>query len=184
VKPDGDSQSAPIERLLAAAANRDAIAFRRLYEATSGKLFAIILRIIGNRGIAEEVLQETYVKVWQNAEKFSPDAGKPIVWLSAVARNAAIDRLRGERIARASGSDDEAVLARLAAPDAIDIGSREALRRCLSGLDEEAQRCVVLAYCSGFSREELAERFGRPVGTIKTLLHRSLKQLRECLERQ
>ena len=176
--------AATLERLLAEAARRDAAAFQRLYEATAPKLLGAILRIIGNRGIAEEVLQEAYVKVWQNAGKYAPEAGKPMVWLHAVARNCAIDRIRTERIARASGPDDESLLARLAAPGTLDIGAREALRACLSGLDEEAQRCVVLAYCSGYSREELAERFDKPVGTIKTLLYRSLKALRACLERQ
>jgi RNA polymerase sigma-70 factor (ECF subfamily) len=178
------SAPAELEGLLAATARRDGAAFRRLYDATAPKLLGAILRIIGNRGIAEEVLQEAYVKVWQNAEKYAPEAGKPMVWLHAVARNCAIDRIRSERISRASGPDDETVLARLAAPGGIDVPAREALRACLSGLDEEARACVLLAYCSGYSREELAERFGKPVGTVKTLLHRSLKALRACLERQ
>jgi RNA polymerase sigma-70 factor (ECF subfamily) len=178
------SEPAALQELLAATARREADAFRRLYDASAPKLLAIILRIVGSRAMAEEVLQETYVKVWQNAGKYAPDAGKPLVWLGAIARNSAIDRLRGERISRMSGPDDESVLARLAAPGSGDPGLRDALRRCLSGLDEEAQRCVVLAYCSGFSREELAERFNKPVGTIKTLLHRSLRMLRVCLENQ
>ena len=79
---------------------------------------------------------------------------------------------------------DEAVLDRLPAPAAEDPALRQALEACLEGLDEEARTCVLLAYCSGYSREELAERFDRPVGTIKTLLHRNLRLLRACLERE
>lgn len=172
-----------LESLLLAAARGDRAAFRALYDASAPKLFGVVLRIVRNRQVAEDVLQETYVKVWQSAERFSPEAGRPLPWLAAIARNAAIDRIRSEKIDRTSTSDD-AVLERLAAPASGDPAMRQALRKCLDGLDAEARDCVVLAYCSGYSREELAERFGRPVGTIKTLLHRSTRLLRACLERE
>ncbi len=171
-----------LPQLLEAISRGDRVAFRKLYEATAPKLFGVILRITSNRSVAEEVLQETYVKVWQNAERFTPEAGKPITWLTAIARNGAIDRIRSERIERQRSDDDEAILDRLPSPSSGDPAAREALRLCLSGLAEEAQSCVVLAYCSGYSREELAERFGRPVATIKTILHRSIKMLRDCLD--
>jgi RNA polymerase sigma factor (sigma-70 family) len=167
--------------LLQRAAAGDHAAFRTLYEATAPKLFAIVLRIVRNRPVAEEVLQETYVNVWQKAERFSPEAGDPMAWLTTIARNRAIDRIRSERIDRAS-TTDESILDRLVAPGTGDPAMREALRRCLDGLEEEARNCVILAYCQGYSREELAERFGRPVGTIKTLLYRSTRLLRECLD--
>jgi RNA polymerase sigma-70 factor (ECF subfamily) len=176
---DGTSLSG----LLEAVASGDRVAFRMLYEATAPKLFGVVLRITRNRSLAEEVLQDTFVKVWQKAERFTPDAGQPMAWLTAIARNRAIDRLRSERFDRVDGSDDD-ILARLPAPAAGDPATRRALLLCLSGLDEEARACVILAYCSGFSREELAKRFKRPVGTIKTLLHRSIKLLRDCLERE
>ncbi len=152
--------------MLRASAAGDRAAFRRLYEATAPKLFAIVLRIARDRAIAEEVLQETYVRVWRNAERFNPEAGQPMAWLAAIARNRAIDRIRSERVAPTAGAGDDSALERLAAPGSGDPAMREALRACLSSLDEEARTCVVLAYCSGLSREELAERFKRPVGTI------------------
>ena len=168
--------------LLDATSRGDHAAFRRLYEATASKLFGIVLRITQNRAIAEEVLQETYVRIWQKAERFSPDAGQPIAWLSAIARNRAIDRVRSERIDRRIDLGEDDILERLPAVPSGDVVAQESLRICLSGLDEEARRCVVLAYCAGLSREELADRFNRPVGTIKTILHRSIKLLRACLE--
>lgn len=178
------SEEGGLPELLQATSRGDRGAFHRLYEATAPKLFGIVLRITSNRSVAEEVLQETYLKVWQNAERFAPDAGKPITWLAAIARNAAIDRIRSERIERQRSDDDQAILDRLPSPSSGDPAARNALRLCLSGLDEDAQSCVVLAYCSGFSREELATRFDRPVGTIKTMLHRSIKLLRDCLDRR
>jgi RNA polymerase sigma factor (sigma-70 family) len=170
--------------LLEATSRGDREKFRALYEATAPKLFGLVLRITRNRAIAEEVLQETYIKIWQNAERFTPEAGQPMAWLAAIARNRAIDRLRSERADRFKDPGEDDLLERLPAQGSADPIARESLRICLSGLDDEARSCVVLAYCSGFSREELAERFNRPVGTIKTVLHRSIKLLRACLERE
>jgi RNA polymerase sigma-70 factor (ECF subfamily) len=171
-----------LQDLLEATSRGDHAAFRALYQATAPKLFGVVLRITRNRPMAEEVLQETYVKIWRNAERFTPEAGQPMAWLSAIARNRAIDRIRSEKLERSRVTEDESVLERLATPGSGDVVIQESLRTCLSQLDEEARNCVILAYCSGFSREELAERFGRPVGTIKTLLHRSVRLLKACLE--
>ncbi len=176
------TEAGGLPELLEATSRGDRGAFRQLYEATAPKLFGIVLRITSNRSVAEEVLQETYIKVWQNAERFTPEAGKPMTWLAAIARNGAIDRIRSERIERQRSDDDQAILDRLPSPFSGDPAARDALRLCLGRLEQDAQSCIVLAYCSGFSREELAERFGRPVNTIKTILHRSIKMLRECLD--
>jgi RNA polymerase sigma-70 factor (ECF subfamily) len=169
-----------LSMLLRSAAEGDQAALRALYQQTAPKLFGIILRILRNRSIAEEVLQETFVRVWQNADRFTPEAGQPLAWLATIARNKAIDRLRAEKFARQEVPEGS-VMPQLAfeSPDPV---LRDSLRACLDELDEEARECVVLAYCHGLSREELAERFGRPVGTIKTLIHRSMKLLRACLE--
>lgn len=171
-----------LENLLEETSRGNHAAFRALYDAVSPKLFGVVLRITRNRSMAEEVLQETFVKVWQKAERFSPEAGQPMAWLAAIARNRAIDRIRAEKLERSRAPDEEPDLERLVAPDTGDPATREALRKCLGQLDDEARNCVILAYCSGFSREELAERFGRPVGTIKTLLFRSVRLLKACLE--
>jgi RNA polymerase sigma-70 factor, ECF subfamily len=182
LKQETATEPAALADLLAATSRGDKAAFGALYEATAAKLFGIVLRIIGNRSIAEEVLQDTYLKVWRNAERFRAEAGHPMAWLAAIARHQAIDRIRAEKIER-NRDDDADVLDRLAAPS-DDPALRGALSTCLTALDEEARSCVVLAYCSGYSREELAERFNRPVGTIKTLLHRSMKLLKACLEKE
>ncbi len=172
-----------LQRMLSKVAAGDREAFRALYDATSPKLFGIVLRITGNRAEAEEILQDAYVRVWRKASLYRPEAGQPMAWLAAIARNAALDRIRASRIERARSDYDESILERLAAPEVNPV-TRQSLRQCLGALDEEARRCVILAYCSGYSREELAEQFGRPVGTIKTLLHRTTKALKACLEQE
>jgi len=172
--------------LLGRVAAGDRGAFERLYAATSAKLFGIVLRISRDRATAEDVLQETFVRIWRNAPRYDAASGRPVTWMAAIARNAAIDAVRRRRIldARISPDGDEDALA--AVPDpaalAVDPGDREALRTCLGRLEAEHRDCVMLAYLDGLSREELAERFGRPVGTIKTWLHRALARLKDCLE--
>ena len=171
--------------LLEATARGDRAAFRALYEATAPKLLRHHpayhpQQVDGGRGAAGDLRQDL-------AEGRALLAGSRAA--DGVARG---DRPQprdrpdplGEGRAAAALGDDEAILERLAAPAAGDPAMRRGLRTCLAGLDEEARDCVVLAYCSGYSREELAERFKRPVGTIKTLLHRSLRLLRACLERE
>lgn len=162
-------------------------AFAALYDATAAKLFGIVLRILNDRGRAEEVLQEAYLRIWRNADRFDPTAGRPITWMAAIAHNAAIDARRRNGPATVSsvtnGDGDETdIFADIADPtEAPDGADLEALRKCLGQLDKDHRTCVLLAYYEGWSREELSEKFDRPVGTIKTWLHRALAALKLCL---
>jgi RNA polymerase sigma-70 factor (ECF subfamily) len=171
--------------LLANVARRDRRAFAALYAATSPKLFGIVLRILKRRDIAEEVLQEVYVRVWERAADFDPARGSAIAWLATIARNRALDEAR--RQTAVSIEDRPDVLE--VADDAEDALSQLArsedgqrLLGCIAGLEPERRELVLLAYFQGLGREALAERFKRPVGTIKTWLHRSLAQLKKCLD--
>ncbi|TGD99892.1 sigma-70 family RNA polymerase sigma factor [Methylobacterium nonmethylotrophicum] len=166
-----------------AAGRQDAL--RALYERTAPKLFGLILRIVRDRGTAEDVLQDAYLRVWQNAGRYAPEAGRPMAWLAAIARHRAIDLMRqkGEVPMRA-GDDEEDWLQRIADPRdrEAEFLSRDALLTCLARLDPVQRDCVVRAYCEGLSREELAVRYDRPVNTVKTWLHRGLALLRGCLD--
>jgi RNA polymerase sigma-70 factor (ECF subfamily) len=185
--PDGTPGTAAAERdlaaLIGAVAAGDSAAFRALYDATSPKLFGILLRIIGSRAEAEDVLQDTYVRIWRKAGQYRPEAGKPMAWLAAIARHGALDLVRAAKPGRLRSVDDDDMLERLQVEE-LNPATRQSLRQCLETLDEESRRCILLAYCSGYSREELAAGFGRPVGTIKTLLHRTVRALKTCLERE
>lgn len=173
-----------LERLLSATAAGDRVAFRALYERTSAKLYGVVLRICRDPGIAQDVLQETFVKVWTRAVGYQPGEGKPITWLAAIARNAAIDSIRRRRdVVLGMDEQGRALIDDFdRAVETLDPADAQALRGCLGGLEETQRNCIVLAYCEGFSREELAERFDRPVGTIKTWLHRGLASLKTCLD--
>ncbi|PNG26022.1 sigma-70 family RNA polymerase sigma factor [Methylocella silvestris] len=176
---------ASLADLIAATADGDRDAFQALYNATSGKLFAIILRIIRNKSTAEDILQDVYLRVWRNASSYAPEAGPPMAWLNSIARNRTIDVLRRKSFFAPPMPDETDWYEKIASPrdeeaDLIDIG---ALRHCLGAIEEPNRSCVLLAYYEGYSREELAARFDKPVNTIKTWLHRSLLALRACLDK-
>jgi len=174
-----------LETLLVAVGSRDAIAFRRLYDAAAPKLLGIILRIVKSKSAAEEVLQDVFLRIWQNAESFSPQTAPARAWMNSIARNRAIDVIRKKGFVPVSGAADTSDWLERVAEDRNreqDMIDNVSLRRCLEGIDGRARSCVLLAYYEGFSREELAVRFDRPVNTIKTWLHRSLATLRECLD--
>ena len=174
--------------LLQSVAAGDRRAFRDLYDATSPKLLGIAVRILRDKALAEEILQDVYLRVWRNANRYSPEAGAPMTWLSTIARNRAIDVVRSrkaEPIAAApAGDEDGGWLESLADPagEGVDRVDAQALQQCLGQVEGELRHCLVLAYCEGYSREELADRFGRNVNTIKTWLRRGLAALRVCLD--
>ena len=175
-----------LESLLAATANGDRAAFKVLYERSSAKLFGVVLRILRNRQKAEDVLQDVYLKVWQKAGTYDPAQGKPITWMATIARNRAIDIIRATRPEQTVDEPgDEEQIFRLGGQDAenVDLSDLESLRFCLGEMKEDDRNYVLLAYYEGYSREELAERFESPIGTIKTRLRRGLIALRSCLER-
>ena len=170
--------------LLASVAKGDEAAFERLYAATRAKLFGVVLRILRRQDLAEEVIQEAYVKIWNNAGQFNPGMASPITWMVSIARNRAIDvvRKRGET------SIEEEPAAMEVASDTPDPLARremtEELKRileCVGQLDPERQKLVLLAYYNRWSREQLAEKFDTPLNTVKTWLRRSMLEIRECL---
>ncbi|MGI9384669.1 MAG: sigma-70 family RNA polymerase sigma factor [Methyloligellaceae bacterium] len=175
-----------LNALIAATASGDQAAFRRLYDATASKLLGVLIRILKRRDLAEEVLQEVFLRIWQRAETYDARQGAPFAWMVTIARNRAIDVTR-KRVESALGEGDDDV--RLVeqslrvASDMPDVADRESLRACLEELQPRQRECVILAYCYGYTREELAEKYDVPTGTLKTWVRRALLALRACLER-
>jgi RNA polymerase sigma-70 factor, ECF subfamily len=170
--------------LLAAVAKGDQAAFERLYEATRAKLYGAALRILRRADLADEVIQETYLKVWNSAGQFDPAIASPITWMLAIARNRAIDLVR-KKSEISLEEQPEAMQVPAESPDPLaNRMVSEELKRllaCMGALDEERRRLVLLAYYSGLSRDQLAAKFDKPVNTIKTWLRRALLDIRECL---
>lgn len=170
--------------LIAAVAKGDEAAFERLYVATRAKLYGVVLRILRRQDLAEEVVQEAYVKIWHSAGQFNPALASPITWMTSIAHNRAIDIVRK----RTETSLEEEPSAMEVAAESTDPMARremtEELKRlleCVGRLEPDRQKLVLLAYYNGWSREQLADKFATPVNTVKTWLRRSLLDIRECL---
>jgi RNA polymerase sigma-70 factor (ECF subfamily) len=170
--------------LLAAVAKGDEAAFERLYQATRAKLYGVVLRILRRADLADAVMQEAYLEVWSSAGQFDPALASPITWMLAIARNRAVDVVRGKS---ATPMEEEPEAMRAAADTPDPLAEREMsdelkrLLACMGRLDPKRRRLVLLAYYGGSSREELAAAFDRPSNTIKTWLRRALFDIRECL---
>ncbi|WP_118858476.1 sigma-70 family RNA polymerase sigma factor [Sphingomonas mesophila] len=179
-----DEARRELAALFPAIASGDRRAFAALYQRTSAKLYGVALRILGSETDAQEVLQDVYVSVWRNAGRFRADRASPITWLAVLARNRAIDRIRGRKPAAASldeaghpASDDLNALEQLE-----QAGERERLDHCLGELDEQPRRAIVAAFLDGASHSQLAQREAVPLGTLKSRIRRALIALRMCLE--
>lgn len=163
--------------LLAACALCDRRAFAELYQQTAAKLFAVALRILNNPSLAEEALQESFVKIWQHAGDYRPQRGRPMTWLTSVVRNQTLDTLRRQPRTLPLIDNDGASGT---APDPA-LAADDSLKRCLERLGTSQRQCVLLAYCEGYTHEELSARLEKPLGTVKTWVRRSLQSLRGCL---
>lgn len=179
------SPSQRLARLLALSAEGDRSAFAELYEATSAKLYGVALRILRRSDLAEEAVQDAYVRIWRRAADFDPQRASAIAWMAAIARNRALDVARLKRELPLEAAPDQADVAVDAPSPEAETELSDELRRlgaCLGELDEDRREAVLLAYRSGWSREELSARYDKPVATVKTWLRRSLMSLRRCLE--
>jgi RNA polymerase sigma-70 factor, ECF subfamily len=174
-----------VSGLISRVALRDRPAFDRLYQSTSSKLFGVCLRILRERAEAEDALQEIYVKVWGRAERFAASDASPVSWLTAIARNHCIDRIRARKAPSVSIDDALEIADTGMDPEAHAVNRGEGARidRCMGELDEQRAQAVRAAYVEGHSYEDLARRFNVPLNTMRTWLRRSLLKLKECLEK-
>lgn len=177
-----------VEELIARVALRDRRAFEALYARTSGKLFGVCLRVLSERSAAEDALQDAYIKVWHGAGSYRAGRYSPMTWLIAVARNAAIDRLRARRAGEArraplAAAGDPADSAPGPERRVIAASEAERIAACLGELDDRHAEAVRGAYLEGHTYAALAERHGVPINTMRSWLRRSLVKLRECMTR-
>ena len=167
----------------------DLRSFEELYRRFSGMLFATIFRILNQQEAAEDVLQEVFLQIWEKAPLYDPVRGKPLTWIVTLARNKAIDRLRStqrshrlqsevEREAQAFDPAEERNSADTL--EAVEQGKlvREAVRK----LSKDQREAISLAFFSGLTQTEIAERLGEPLGTVKARIRRGMMRLREVLK--
>jgi RNA polymerase sigma-70 factor (ECF subfamily) len=190
-----------IKRLLLRAAARDegsGEAFGRLYRLTAALVLGVAQRVVNRRELAEEVLHDTFVKIWNAAGTFDPLANQPVAWMVSIARNRALDvvasadHARVESVSDLAGENDsDEVLDRFFDWSGDAAGAEEAedqrrargfLRRCMGELAAVERQALVLAYHHGMSHGDLAAHLAKPLGTVKTWIRRGMDNLRQCVE--
>lgn len=188
----GDSGSSIDLHLLERVVARDAAAVTELYDRHSSLLFGVIMRILRSRPDAEEVLQEVFVRVWTRAEMYDGRIGAAAAWLTRIARNRAIDRLRAAR-ARGAGDatpadlgevGEAAIPSTLPSPEvaAAMVEKGDFLRDALTTLSHDQRTLIEAAFFDGYTHRELADRFGLPLGTVKARIRTGMLALRARLE--
>lgn len=159
-------------------------ALRQLYDATSAKLFGVCLRILSDREESEDVLQEVYVTIWHRADRFDGSRASVMTWVSTIARNRAIDKLRARGpMAYADPVEDLEIPDDAVSAEALLVTAGEAgrLRHCLSELDPRTEAVIRTAFFEGVTYEALARRMDAPLGTVKSWVRRGLAKLKGCL---
>jgi len=184
-----------IKRLVVATALRgqgSAEAFEALYRMCAPFLLGIARRMVGRRELAEEIVHDSFVRIWQSAGSFDPTSVQPLAWMVTIVRNRAIDVLESHDVSRVDALDPDAPGDALDAlfdwaPDpeqGLDVERRaRLLRDCLATLQAAERQSLVLAYAHGMSHRDLATHLRKPLGTVKTWIRRGLVNLRDCVER-
>lgn len=170
--------------LLQAAGRGDQAAFERLYRLTSSRLLAVALRFLRDRGLAEDVLQEAFVAIWQHASDFSPDRSAASTWMTTIVRNRCLDRLRIQPREVCLGEDEDGsqFIAGIAdsGPGPEELGverqSRGRFDRLLQALPGHYRQALTLAYCHGFTHAEISRHLAVPLGTAKSWVRRGLEE--------
>jgi RNA polymerase sigma-70 factor, ECF subfamily len=175
--------------LLRRVGHGDQAAFAQLYERHAGVVFSTALRVLNNQAAAEDVLQDVFLQIWDKAALYDPLRGRPLTWAVTMARNKAIDRLRS--IQRRGRLRDD--LEREAKPFAhfddkgsvMEVEANEnsrIIREAVELLSDDQREAIELAFFSGLTQAEIAEKLGEPLGTVKARIRRGMMRLRELVE--
>jgi RNA polymerase sigma-70 factor, ECF subfamily len=171
--------------LLACIRAGDEDALGELYDRYGGIALALALRLLGDRGMAEDIVQESFLAVWRRGGTFDDGRGSVRAWLLSIVRNASIDRRRGRHRHQFGEVALDDIAYRLASSDVWDDVSRridqENVRRALVELPAEQRETLELAYFGGLTQAEIAERTGQPLGTIKSRARLGLRRLERVL---
>ncbi|MFQ6172078.1 ECF RNA polymerase sigma factor SigK [Oryzobacter sp. R7] len=184
--PGEAAASAPdLAELLRRSARGDEAAFAELYDATSRRLFGLVLRVVRDHAMSEEVTQEVYLDVWRQSARFDPDRGSALSWLMTIAHRAAVDRVRSSEASRRR-DDAHAVATRDVEFDTTAESAQASLeaqrvRRALSTLTDAQRSAVELAFLGGYTHTEVARLLDVPLGTAKTRIRDGLIRLRDTL---
>ena len=170
---------------------RDLAAFEAIYDRYGDLVYSVVLRVVGDSHVAEDVTQDVFLRLWRKPEQFDVHRGKFVTWLLSVARNRSIDERRshGRRLrheALPATTEEEDVLPSLCDADdpalaTVAADDREAVRGALELLPHEQRLAIQLAYFGGLTQQEIANKLGQPLGTVKTRIRLGMQKMRGAL---
>ena len=185
----GVDRTALLIALLSRVALGDQRSFEEVYRQTGAHLYAVALRIVRDRAVAEEIVQEAFVNVWHHAGSYDAAKSQPLTWLTSIVRNRALDHARRREVDTTTlARDDDEADADFPAdgPTPIEMLAAAAdarhVRDCIETLDAATRQAIALAFFQGMSHGELAEHLREPLGTVKSWIRRGLAKLRHCLD--
>lgn len=180
------------DELMARLEGRDLAAFEELYDRYGDLVYSVSLRVVGDTFLAEDVTQDVFMRVWRRPEQFDLRRGRFVTWLLSVARNRSIDHRRSQsrrmrHEALPSAEDEEDVLPSEDSRDdpalaTVLSSERAAVRKALEVLPQEQKLAITLAYFGGFTQQEIANKLGQPLGTVKTRIRLGMQKMRGALE--
>lgn len=183
--PEAAGLSQVLSDLLRRSSRGDEAAFAELYDATSRRLYGLVLRVVRDHAMAEEVTQEVFLDVWRTSARFDPTRGSALSWLMTIAHRSAVDRVRSSQAARVR-DDTHAATHQVIDFDTTAEAAHASLeaqrvRRALATLTDAQRAAVELAYLGGYSHTEVATLLDLPLGTAKTRIRDGLIRLRDTM---
>jgi RNA polymerase sigma factor (sigma-70 family) len=180
----GEANKYTEEELVIQLRQQDSQAFEYLYDNYSPALYGIIYKMVEDKELAEDILQESFVKIWNNFTAYSAEKGRLFTWMLNLTRNLTIDHLRskGYKKQQKIYSDDKSVNSITDSSDAISRMDALGIRKHLSNLKEDEKRIIDLAYFDGFTQDEISKKLGIPLGTVKTRMRTAIIRLRQVLQ--
>ena len=171
------------EAVVALMARSDEDALAELYDRYGGPAYSLARRVLRDAALAEDAVQEAFLLIWRGADRFMPERAKASTWIMTIVHRRAVDLVRREQRRRTDELPEVLVATDTPADEAVWLRlEREHVQRALKELPDQQRETLELAYYGGFTQSELAERLGRPIGTIKSQMHTALANLRRLVE--
>ncbi len=177
---NGNKRKYDEEELIFSLKARDKQALEYLYDHYSNSLYCLIVSIIKDREISNDVLQETFIKIWKSTDSYQSEKGRLFTWIAKIARNTALDKIRSKEFAQMKKTD--ALLSNSTHEPSISDSVKDVgLKKTILKLKDEHRQLIDLSYFHGFTHEELSRALDMPLGTVKSRLYIALKQLKSLL---
>ncbi len=171
------------EKFIQELKSRNEAAFSKLYDNYSGALYGILFRMLGKEEIAQDCLQESFVKIWKNIDAYDRSKGTIFTWMLNISRNHAIDMLRSKNMRQKIQSIDKSVGVVNKQMSSKTNEDHFLIKELIENLKPEHRQMIEMAFYNGYTQEELAEELNMPLGTVKTRARAALTQLRKYFDK-